>query len=250
VSSVLVGVSAAAGAVGGAFVPSIAYRLSVAAGEPSREACATCGRPLPPGVAGWLRLPSRCAGCAIRLGPRPWLTAGAAGLSAGLLAAALGATPALPLFVAMAVFGVLLAVIDLACKRLPHVLVFPAIWVTAVLLAAVAAATGDWDRWLRAALASLILGLLFFALYLVPGQGLGFGDVKLAFLLGLFLGWVGWRAVLLGALLPWLINAPVALGLLLARRVGRKSALPFGPALLAGGLAAIVVSASLPTLVR
>ena len=70
--------------------------------------------------------------------------------------------------------------------------------------------TGDWSGWFRAVLASLILGVVFLLLYLVPGQGLGFGDVKLAFLLGLFLGWVGWRAVLLGALLPWLINGPLS----------------------------------------
>ncbi len=249
-SPVLIGLSAAAGAVGGALLPGIAYRLSVPADEPNRDACAACGRPLPSGWSGWVRLPSRCGGCGAWLGPRPWLTATMAAIAAGLLAAALGATPVLPLFVAMAILGVLLAAIDIACKRLPHVLVFPAIWVSAGLLAVVAAATGDWDDWVRAVLASLILGVLFLLLYLVPGQGLGFGDVKLAFLLGLFLGWVSWRAVLLGALLPWLINGPVALGLLLARRVGRKSALPFGPALLAGALTAIVLSASLPTLGR
>ena len=249
-SPVLIGLSAAAGAVGGAFVPAIAYGLSVPADQANRDACTACGRALPSGWAGWVRLPSRCAGCGTWLGPRPWLTASTAAVAAGLLAAALGYTPVLPLFVAMAVLGVLLAAIDITCKRLPHVLVFPAIWVSAGLLAVVAAVTGDWANWVRAALASLILGVLFFLLYLVPGQGLGFGDVKLAFLLGLFLGWVGWRAVLLGALLPWLINGPVALGLLLARRVGRKSALPFGPALLAGALAAVVVSVSLPSLIR
>ena len=245
-SPVLIGLSAAAGAVGGALVPTIAFRLSVPADEPDLDACTACGRPLPSGWAGWVRLPSRCAGCGTWLGPRPWLTAGTAGIAAGLLAAALGATPVLPLFVAMAILGVLLAVVDVACKRLPHALVVPAIWVSAGYLAAVAALTGDWESWFRAALASLILGVLFFLLYLVPGQGLGFGDVKLALLLGLFLGWVGWRAVLLGALLPWLINGPVVLGLLLARRVGRKSALPFGPALLAGSLTAFVLSASFP----
>lgn len=249
-SPVLIGLSAAASAVGGTLVPAIAYRLSVPADEPDRDACTACGHDMPSGWAGWVRLPSRCAGCGIWLGPRPWLTAGTAAIAAGLLAAALGATPVLPLFVAMAILGVLLAVIDIACKRLPHALVFPAIWVTAGLLAVVAAVTGDWDNWVRAVLASLILGVLFFLLHLVPGQGLGFGDVKLAFLLGLFLGWVGWRAVLLGVLLPWLINGPVVLGLLLARRVGRKSALPFGPAMLAGALAAIAVSAFLPTLSR
>ena len=76
------------------------------------------------------------------------------------------------------------------------------------------------------------LGLLYQLLYLLPGEGIGYGDVRLAVLLGLFLGWLGWAEVVGGALLPWLVNGPVVLGLLLAGRVHRKSRLPFGPAML------------------
>ena len=80
-------------------------------------------------------------------------------------------------------------------------------------------------------------------LHLISPRGLGFGDVKLAVLLGLFLGFLGWRDVLLGGLLPWLVNAPVVIILLASGRAGRRTAVPFGPAMLTGALAAILVSA-------
>jgi prepilin signal peptidase PulO-like enzyme (type II secretory pathway) len=74
-------------------------------------------------------------------------------------------------------------------------------------------------------------------------SGLGFGDVKLAGVLGLPLGWLGWPAVLLGLALPHLLAGPVALFLLLTGRAKRGTGLPFGPALLAGALLAIAITA-------
>lgn len=147
---------------------------------------------------------------------------------------------ALPLYIGLAILGVLLAAIDLSCKRLPHNLVFPAIGISAFLFGVIGAVTGEWGALVRAAVAALVLGAVFLLLYLLPGRGLGFGDVKLAVLLGLFLGWLSWGAVLLGALLPWLVNGPVAVGLLVTKRVGRKSWLPFGPAMLVGALLSIL----------
>jgi leader peptidase (prepilin peptidase) / N-methyltransferase len=245
-AAALVGVGALVGAAGGLLVPLPAYRLSVPADEPDRGACTACAAPLPAGLPGWVRLPATCPACGVALGPPAWLTAAAGGLAGGLLAAALTAAPELPLFLALAVLGVLLAAVDLACRRLPHKLVMPALWLATVLFAGLALATGAWGAWIRAVLAAAVLGGLFLLLANLPGGGLGHGDVKLAALLGLFLGWLGWRAVLWGGLLPWLINGPVVLALLLAGRVRRRSALPFGPALLAGALLAVLVNAWLP----
>lgn len=245
-AAVLVGVGALTGAIGGLLVPLPAYRLSVPAEEPDRSACTACAAPLPAGLAGWVRLPATCPGCGVSLGPPAWLTAVAGGLAGGLLAAALTATPELPLFLALTVLGVLLAAVDLACRRLPHQLVMPALWLAAALFAGLALVTGAWGAWIRAVLAAAVLGGVFLLLANLPGGGLGYGDVKLAALLGLFLGWLSWRAVLWGGLLPWLINGPVVLALLLTGRVRRRSALPFGPALLAGALLAVLVNAWLP----
>jgi leader peptidase (prepilin peptidase)/N-methyltransferase len=245
----VVAVAAVVGAAGGLLAPVPAYRLSVPAQAPDRDACERCRVPLPAGWRGWVRVPARCRECWARLGPPAWLTAAAAGAASALLALSLGPTAALPLFVALAVLGVLLGAIDIACKRLPHKLVMPALWIGSVLLAIVALVTWSWGAWARAVLGAAALAAVFALLASLPGGGLGFGDVKLAALLGLFLGWLGWRTVMFGGLLPWLVNAPVVLALLLLGRAGRRSRLPFGPALLVGALLAIVVTVGMPTIV-
>jgi leader peptidase (prepilin peptidase) / N-methyltransferase len=140
----------------------------------------------------------------------------------------------------VAVAGVLLAAIDLACLRLPDVVLGPAFGAALVLLAAAAAAAGTGDDLLRALAGAAVLGGGYLLLALLTGAHLGLGDVKLCLPLGLLLGWLGWDTVLLGALLPHLVNGPVVLGLLVAGRAGRGTRLPLGPALLAGALLAAV----------
>ncbi|MCW3843791.1 A24 family peptidase [Micromonospora yasonensis] len=242
-SPLLIGTCATACGVAGLLLPRAAYRFAVPFGEPLRDICVNCGASLPLGTRGWLSVRSTCPTCAARLGPATWATGVTAGLAGGLVAAALGPVAVLPLFLAVAVLGVLLAAIDIACRRLPDTLVLPALAVTPVLFAAVAAVTGQWGDWLRALLACLASGVVFIGMALLPGGGYGMGDAKVAALLSWYFGWLGWQAVLLGALLPWLLNAPLLLALLVSGRVGWKSHLPFGPALLAGGLLAVCVAA-------
>jgi leader peptidase (prepilin peptidase)/N-methyltransferase len=161
------------------------------------------------------------------------------------VALALGARPVLPLYLGLCVFAVVLAAIDAACHRLPHVLVQPASWLSLVAFTAVGAATGEWSDLLRAVLGAAVLGTFYLLLYLVGALfrgGFGWGDVKLAVLLGLFLGWLGWGPVLLGALLPSLLNAPILIGLLVTRRISRHASVPFGPAMLTAAVVAIGIS--------
>ncbi|MFI6824457.1 prepilin peptidase [Micromonospora sp. NPDC050187] len=226
--------------VAGALLPTAGYRLAVPYGEPPRESCSGCGVPLRPGAAGWLA--RRCVH-GHRLGVPWWITAALAGLAGALLAAALGTVAVLPLLLALAVLGVLLGVVDVACHRLPDALVLPALAATPLLLGLVALATGQGGDWLRGLLACLTVGLVFTGLVLLPGGGFGFGDAKVGALLGWYLGWLGWDAVLLGVVLPWVVNAPVLLVLLAVRRVRRRTKLPFGPALLGGALLAVLATA-------
>ena len=81
----------------------------------------------------------------------------------------------------------------------------------------------------------------YFLLALVYPAGMGFGDVKLAGVLGLFLGWLGWGELAVGAFLGFLIGAVAGIGLIVAGRAGRKTAIPFGPYMLAGALIAVLV---------
>ena len=194
VAPVAVAGSAFVGLIGGALVPLTAYRLAVPFEEPDRTACIHCGLAL----RGWVRLPSACPSCGRRLGPPAGLTGAVGAVVAGTVAAALGPSPALPLFVALAVLGVLLGAIDLACARLPHVLVLPAIAVSAVGFAAVAAVTGSWSDLGRVLGGAVALFGVFGVLYLLSGRAVGQGDVTLAALLGGYLGWLGWPSVIIG----------------------------------------------------
>jgi prepilin signal peptidase PulO-like enzyme (type II secretory pathway) len=133
------------------------------------------------------------------------------------------------------------ALADLHREQVRHGWVCPeAIWFDArgrPLLGATAVGLAVADV---AGLAALGCAAAYAVLAAVPRTGLGLGDAKLAGLLGLLLGWLGWPAVLLGLALPYACNGPVVLGLLLAGRIRRDTALPFGPALLAGAYLAIL----------
>ncbi|MGY1773253.1 prepilin peptidase [Blastococcus sp. SYSU D00813] len=173
----------------------------------------------------------------------PGVEAGTAVLCA-LTAWATGPAAELPALLVLAVAAVLLAVVDLQHRLLPDRVVLPATVLVALLLTGAAAAGGTWAQLGRAFLGAAVLFAVFLVLALLaPGQ-LGMGDVKLAALLGLPLGWFGWPALLLGALAAFVVQAVAALVLLAARRITLRSALPFGPAMLLG--AAVAVALALP----
>ncbi|MGR7028142.1 prepilin peptidase [Geodermatophilus sp. URMC 62] len=151
-----------------------------------------------------------------------------------LAALRFGATAELPAWLWSAAAGVLLAVIDLREQLLPDRVLLPATAGAAALLAVAAAALGAWPDLLRAGAGAVVLFSVLLGLALLaPGQ-LGMGDVKLGLLLGLHLGWLGWPALVFGVLAAFVVQAVAALVLLAVRRVGLRSALPFGPALLLG----------------
>jgi len=112
-----------------------------------------------------------------------------------------------------------------------------------VLLLLAAAADDAWPALGRALLGGAAAFAVLLVMALLAPAGLGMGDVKLAGFLGLYLGWLGWPVVLLGFLLGFVVQALVGLVLLLTRRAGRRTELPFGPALLGGALVAALLSA-------
>jgi leader peptidase (prepilin peptidase) / N-methyltransferase len=231
------------GALAGVLAPRPAYRLSVDIDEPARTACGRCGTAFPAGLPGWVPLPARCPSCRARLGPPTWVTALAGALSFGALTWSLWPSPILPAGLLLAGLSLLLVPIDLAVLRLPDPLVAVGFTGSALVVVLASVLTGQYGALLRAVLAGAVMAGGYLLLALLPGARLGLGDVKVAGVLGLVLGWLGWGYVLLGALLPHLLNGPVVLALLLSRRVKRDSGVPLGPALLAGALLAVVVSA-------
>lgn len=157
----------------------------------------------------------------------------------GLTAWRFGPTWDLPAFLALAGAAVLLTVIDLRHRLLPNRALVPAFVAGAILLTGAAALTGEWSALLRAGAAALVLFGVFLVLALISPRSLGMGDVKLAGLLGLYLGWLGWAAVIVGAAAGFVVQALLALVLLAGRRIGLRSELPFGPAMLLGAALAI-----------
>ena len=145
----------------------------------------------------------------------------------------------LPAFLFLAGTAVLLAVVDLQHQLLPNRIVLPSIGIGAALLAVAALGTGEWTPLLRAVEAAAVLFVVFFVLVLISPRSIGMGDAKLAALLGLYLGWLGWEIVLLGIAAGFVVQAVLAALLLATRRVGLKGQLPFGPAMLLG--AALVI---------
>jgi leader peptidase (prepilin peptidase)/N-methyltransferase len=172
-------------------------------------------------------------------GPWPEL---AGALSAAAVTLRFGWSPQLPAWLWFVAVGLLLAAVDLRTMLLPNRVLLPGLIGGLVLLAAAAAAGGDWTALGRAVLAGGVAFAALLALAVVAPSGMGMGDVKLAGLLGLYLGWLGWPAVLTGLFGGFLAQALVGLALLAARRVGPKAELPFGPALLAGALLAALLA--------
>jgi leader peptidase (prepilin peptidase)/N-methyltransferase len=156
-----------------------------------------------------------------------------------------------------AVMAARLTVIDVRHHLLPNRIVFPSYAVAgALLLGAVvslamsaqgsgsvpgAAAQLFGVPALRILAGGAVLWLFYFVLRLVYPPGMGFGDVKLAGVLGMYLGYLGWPHVFAGTFAAFLLGGLWSIGLLASRRGTLKSAIPFGPFMLAGAAAAMVV---------
>jgi leader peptidase (prepilin peptidase)/N-methyltransferase len=168
---------------------------------------------------------------------------------AGLLTGAVQLTGARPATVALAWAAgaaVVLGAVDLDSHRLPDRVTYPAAVICAAALLVDAAVLGSWPDLVRAAAAAAAAFAVGYGAAAISPAALGFGDVKLLGLLGLILGWFGWGALLAGVFLGLLTGAVVSLALLATRRAGWRTALPFGPPLMAGAVLALALGATSP----
>ncbi|GIJ50900.1 prepilin peptidase [Virgisporangium aliadipatigenens] len=194
-------------------------------------------------VLGWLVLRGRCAACAEPISARYPLVEAATALLFMAVTARFGFSWELPAYLYLSAIAIALAMIDIDVRRLPNAIVLPSYLVGAALLAPAVIVTGDLWAAARGLLAMAVLWSFYLLLGLLYPGGMGFGDVKLAGLLGLFLGFLGWGPVLVGAFAGFLLGG-LAGGLMLAtRRANRRTAIPFGPYMLAGALVAVFAAA-------
>lgn len=193
-------------------------------------------------VLGWL-----CAPLAARYDERPrrWgrpAVAATSAVACGLMAWRFAGRAELPAYLYLAIVGTLLAFVDIAVKRLPDPFTLPSYLVGPALLGVASLAGGHPARLGYALIGLAALWALYAAQHLFAPAAIGWGDVKLSGVLGLYLGWLGAAAWWLGVLGGFVLGGVYATGLLVSRRGSRKSELPFGPFMLAGALAGILAS--------
>ena len=187
--------------------------------------CPGCDAPIAPRdnipVASWLLLRGRCRHCGEPISIRyPFIELLTAGLFAAV-GARFSDSWALPAFLVLTAGLIAISAIDLE-------------FTSVILLAAAAALEHDWVPFGRGLLGAAGAFAFFFVLHLVAPGGMGFGDVRLSFVLGLFLGWLGGLYVFGGLFTGFLLGAVVGSVLIAVGRRGRKQHIPFGPFLAAG----------------
>jgi leader peptidase (prepilin peptidase)/N-methyltransferase len=235
----------------GSFLNVVAYRVPAGRSIVSPpSACTQCGNEIKAydniPVISWLLLRGRCRHCAEPISARYPIVEALTGVFfavvawwfwAGPLSSAAPAVARileLVAFLYLAAISVVLALIDLDTRRLPNAIVLPSYLVGAALLGAAAIIGGD-----TGALVSAGVGLVgLFAFYLIAAlvypDGMGFGDVKLAGVLGLFLGYLGWGPLIVGAFAAFALGGLFGIALIVARKAKVGSGIPFGPWMLAG----------------
>ncbi|TFD17168.1 A24 family peptidase [Cryobacterium sp. TMT2-23] len=250
--AILIGVF---GSAIGSFLNVVIYRLPLKISVVSPpSACGSCGSRIRPWdnvpVLSWLLLRGRCRDCRTRISFRypivelgtavffgvvaAWLLTGQSASDPATASSLIATGLTLFALLYLAAVSVALGMIDLETHTLPNRIVLPAYPIAAVLLGAASLLTGEPGRLFGAVAGGLILFGLYLLMALAYPAGMGMGDVKLAGLLGLYLGWFGWGQFAVGAFSAFLLGGLFALALLATRRANRKSGIPFGPWMLAG----------------
>ena len=172
-----------------------------------------------------------------------WRCAVAAGVAGAVVGLVTGWARPLLLLVPLVPVAVALGVVDWHTRLLPRLVVLPATGVAVVLGSVLALVTGSYQDLLRAGVGLVATRSLFWVLWRVHSAGMGFGDVRLAALLGFVLGHLGWAQLVVGVYAGFLVFGLPALARVLLRRDRRllKAALPFGPAMLAGALVGVAL---------
>jgi leader peptidase (prepilin peptidase)/N-methyltransferase len=145
----------------------------------------------------------------------------------------------IPAYLVFFVCLVSVSVIDSQRQIIPNYIVYPTIFASIPLLAVAALAQGEWDRFGHAMLGATLAWLALFVIHLISPAGMGFGDVRLSFVLGLFLGWIGLSHVLTGLFLGVLLISVTGIVLAVLRLKSLQEHIAFGPFLAIGSTLAV-----------
>ena len=199
-------------------------------------------------VVSWLALRGRCRFCREPISPRYPMVE----LLTGLLFAAMAArfnegdeVWVLPAFLVLSAGLVALSGIDIDHHRLPNKIVYPTLFAVSALLVVAAVGSGNWDNLARAAAGGAIGFVILFVIHVIAPRGMGFGDVRLAGLLGVAVGWLGIGHVFVGLFLAFVTSSVIGITLIATKVKSRKDRIPFGPFLALGAVLAVFVGRAL-----
>lgn len=169
-------------------------------------------------------------------------------VATGLLFAAtplvVGVNWVLPAYLWFVALTVTLTLTDIDSKLIPNRILFPGTAVALVLLYAGSLIEGQ--ALLRPLLGGAVYYLLLLVLALVgPSGGMGGGDVKLGFLLGVFTAYPSWDTLIVAVLAAFIVGGLVSVVLMVTRIRGRKDAIAFGPYLIVGAYIALAWGAAI-----
>ncbi len=240
------------GLIVGSFLNVVAYRVprGMSVVRP-RSACPGCEAPIPARdnipVVSWVLLRGKCRDCREPISARyPAVEAGTA-LTFASVAAIVGPRAVLPAYWWAAAVAIALTLTDLDLRRIPNRILYPGTAVAVVLVVAGSLIDGDGFAAARALGGAAAYFSLLFVIALAARGGFGFGDVKLAFLLGLMLAHLSWAVLAVGVFAGFFLGGAAALVLLVARRAARGDAIPFGPAMVGGAFLAVAVGERVAT---
>ena len=209
------------------------------------SACGACGNRLTAPdlvpIGSWVALRGRCRHCGNPIGREPLIIETATAALFVLFGLEFGADVALIAFCVLAAALVALVWIDVQTKRLPREITYTAIALSAPVLVVASIVNDEPERIWQAALGAGIALAIMGAIYLASRGGMGDGDVRLAPLLGMHLGYLNPGIVPIGLFLGFLLGAVVGVAAMTLGSAGRKTALPFGPFLAAGTVLAVFI---------
>ena len=243
------------GLAAGSFLNVVIYRL------PRKESivrprshCPACGVQIADRdnipVFSWIALRGRCRACGARISVRyPLVELGTAGL---FMASAVrfGASWVVPGYCLFFASLLAISVIDLDHYIVPNRIIYPTLFATVPLLLGAAGLSHQWAALGRATVGGLVGFLGFFVIHMVSPKGMGFGDVRLAGVIGVYLGWLGYGHLAVGLFLAFLSASVVGIALMIARVRGRRDPVPFAPFMALGAVAAVLWGQQLMHLYR
>jgi leader peptidase (prepilin peptidase)/N-methyltransferase len=207
--------------------------------------CPGCGAPIAPRdnvpVLSWIVLRGRCRHCRTRISARYPLIELACAALFGAIGARFAHSWALPAYLLLGAGLLAISVIDLEHYLIPNRIIYPIGFAAVPLLALGAGFDGHWWWFARALIGAVSAFAALFAIHVASPRGMGFGDVRLSFVLGLYLGYLGALDVAFGMFLGFAYGAVIGTVLMATGRRGRRQHIPFGPFLAAGTLTIVLV---------